>query len=319
MTTTPISQDFESFQAPFEKAAMHFLPVSKLSLPEGLYDLDESGNSIPLATPALVSQNDSAFIIIDGVKRISGSNKSNYPCIVLPSVDPLNLGLMRIELNKNRTLSLKEKILFAKWLSKNLNREEYLFWTQRIKVSDKERHELENLFYVDDDVLAAVTEGVLDSGCTEEFSSLKKDDRISVLDLFTKIPFSRQMQKEIIEWLPELSFRSNSTVKKVLESPELEDVVNHPKLNIPQKQQRIRDTLYIQRFPLYSSLQKKWKKNVAVANPDPSRVQFTPSPGFEKRKLEIKATVCNAAEAHKIFQKLASIPPQTWEELILPQ
>jgi hypothetical protein len=48
-------------------------------------------------------------------------------------------------------------------------------------------------------------------------------------------------------------------------------------------------------------------------------VRFIPSPGFEKKRLEIRLTIENADEAREIFRSLSKIEPGVWDELLFPR
>ncbi|MDR3012675.1 MAG: hypothetical protein LBU70_05620 [Chitinispirillales bacterium] len=131
--------------------------------------------------------------------------------------------------------------------------------------------------------------------------------------------FTRQTRRELAEWLPEIAYRENISVDDVINSEAIQSILRDEKLNAPQKHKKIRDILYRMRFPEFSKLQDSWKKNAAAANPAPSRIQFTPSPNFEKKKLEIKLTIENADEARELLALLLKIDPQIWDDLLLPK
>ncbi|MDR2728692.1 MAG: hypothetical protein LBB56_06120 [Chitinispirillales bacterium] len=145
------------------------------------------------------------------------------------------------------------------------------------------------------------------------------EDKNVIAGFFEKIPFTRQTQREIAEWVPEIAYRENTSVKNILDGEDISAILQSEKLNNPQKSQKIRDELYKKRFPLYSQMQTKWKKTAAAVNPNPSKVQFIPSPGFEKKRLEIKVTVETGDEAGKIFSSLARIDASKWDEIIFPK
>ena len=89
-------------------------------------------------------------------------------------------------------------------------------------------------------------------------------------------------------------------------------------MNEPQKIEKIHKTIYELRFPLYTKARKIWNETASRVNPDPSHVFFTPCPGFEKDRLDIKISIGRAPSARKIFEKLASTTEKDWQELIYP-
>jgi len=145
------------------------------------------------------------------------------------------------------------------------------------------------------------------------------EDKNVIAEFFEKIPFTRQTQREIGEWVPEIAYREKVSVKDILDGENILSILHSEKLNNPQKSQKIRDELYKKRFPMFSQMQTKWKKAAAAINPNPSKVQFIPSPGFEKKRLEIKVTVESGEEAGKIFNSLAQIDVDKWDEVVFPK
>jgi hypothetical protein len=144
-------------------------------------------------------------------------------------------------------------------------------------------------------------------------------DDAAIADLFNALRFTRQARRELAEWLPEIAYREGVTVGDVINRDIIQSILNSEKLNAPQKSEKIRDELYKTRFPEFSQLQDRWKKTAAAANPSPSKVRFIPSPGFEKKRLEIKLTVESPEEAREILESLSKIAPKTWEDLLFPR
>lgn len=302
------------------------VPIASMKFPSDLWRENSFQNSTSDShicwPPVVAVKSDPDLLqIIDGCKRVTRytlEGRSECPTVVLENGKGIDPGLMRIVLNSSRILSSIEKLLFLKWLSVNLNKHDYLLWAKKLNVSDRERFELEKLFTADDSIITAVERGILDTGSAGDLVMLPEDDRSAILELFSELDFSRQMQRELAEWIPEIAFRNGINVKSVLEDEKLTSTLQNTNLNTPQKMQRIRNEIYSQRFPFYSGMQSEWKRKAASANPHPSQVHFIPSPGFEKRKLEMKITVKSAAEAKAILDNLASLPSDTWEELIFP-
>jgi hypothetical protein len=161
---------------------------------------------------------------------------------------------------------------------------------------------------------SADTDG--DNGCQQLSGG---SDDAAVADLFKTLRFTRQARRELAEWLPEIAYRENVTVGDVINRDIIQSILNSEKLNAPQKSEKIRDELYKTRFPEFSKLQDRWKKTAAAANPAPSKVRFIPSPGFEKKRLEVRLTVESPGEAREILESLSKIAPQTWEDLLFPR
>ncbi|MFP4163696.1 MAG: hypothetical protein ACLFVE_06945 [Chitinispirillaceae bacterium] len=321
-----ISLSPESVSDILSDGTMQSVQISQMSFPEDLWRNEKGEDSSAQFhlnwPPVVVMRMDSGgFRIIDGCKRVishsEGEAKESVCLAIEPQSDAV-CGLIRIMLNRSRTLSRVEKLLFSRFLSVTLNREDYLDWVRKLGISDKEKFELEKVFTADEELLKAVEQGFLDISSAGDLIHFSSEDRNVILEFFSRVSFSRQMQRELIEWIPEIAFRNETAVKSLLHDETIGAILENENLNMPQKSQKIRNELYMQRFPFYSSMQKNWKSKAASANPHPSKVQFSPSPGFEKRKLDVKITVKSAADARKILDDLASLPSHTWEELIFP-
>jgi hypothetical protein len=144
-------------------------------------------------------------------------------------------------------------------------------------------------------------------------------DKATIDDFLKAHRFTTQTQRELTEWLPEIAYRENVPVGAIINSENIQSILKSEKLNAPQKHQKIRDELYKKRFPEYSKLQEKWKKNAASANPAPSKIRFAPSPAFEKKRLEIKLTIQSAEEAKELLNALSKIEASVWDELLYPR
>jgi hypothetical protein len=141
----------------------------------------------------------------------------------------------------------------------------------------------------------------------------------AIADFFGAHRFTHQTRRELAEWLPEIAYRENVSVDGVINSEKIQAILNNEKLNAPQRAEKLREEFYRMRFPEFSKLQERWKRAASVANPSPSKVRFIPSPGFEKKRLEIRLTIENAEEAREIFGALSRIEPRVWDDLLLPR
>ncbi|MCU0608242.1 MAG: hypothetical protein MUF22_00545 [Chitinispirillaceae bacterium] len=168
------------------------------------------------------------------------------------------------------------------------------------------------------EIVDAVTNGILDAALAPDMGYLTEENRAGLLSLFSKLAFSRQAQRELIEWLPEIAFIEKTRVAAILASVPFTEILNHTKLNPPQKIARIHKLAHERRYPLLSKIKKSWEEQARLVNPDPSRVSFHASPFFEKRDLEIRIRVSSAESATALMQKMGSLSAEAWEKLIDP-
>jgi ParB-like nuclease domain len=315
---------------PLPDTAFINAPLEKLSLPEGLFDLKTPQ---PLAMvlesllPIIVTkvENSGGYVIVDGCKRFLALKKTDVKecaCMAFSKVlDLKKTGLLRIALNEERPMHIRERLCFYKWLSENYSGE--LRETLLREIGFLE-FELKPLAGCAKDIIDAVAEDRIHIRNVEDFSLLEEKDRIMFLEMFRDLAMSQQTQRELLEWLPEIAFSRNMSVSDLLKSKEICGIMADKTLNAPQKIEAVRDLAHSWKYPLYSGALKNWKQTASatsraiVENEPSSQVIFLPSPAFEKNRLEIRISISHAKAAKEIFERLSRIPQSTWAHLIYP-
>jgi hypothetical protein len=296
----------------------------KLVLPEGLFDgrVPISKDATPQFLPIIVYKKNSALIIIDGCKRCIFMKAQKRPAIacgiIETAMSPARAGLLRIKLNSGRQLCSREKLLFIGWLKSHCNEKTYRKQMDKFPLPANERHEYEQLLACKPHLQEAVMQGTLDPAVAPEMNHLSETDAGALITLFSSLAFSRQMQRKLAEWLPEIAFLRKIPLSTLLKTGSFADVLADTRLNAPQKTAKIHDEAHSLRFPLYSATKKTWTEQVQRINPEPSKVFFQPSPYFEKSSLEVRIKAEDAQEIQRIMRQLASIDLYKWQELIDP-
>jgi hypothetical protein len=277
-----------------------------------------------LLSPLLVLESPddaSTYIIIDGYKRFLSWIERKVPtvtCVVIPAVSLTDAGKMRIELNCNRPVPFSEKLQSLKWVKSNCTETDYLEIARTLSVSGKELRDIELLFDAPAQLVNAVTRGVLDSTLVAELKFFSDEDISAVLSLFSRFSFTRQTQRELLEWLPELVYRNKKSISELFESECVKKIIDDRKLNDPQKIKKIRDYYNELRFPTLAETKKAWNTLASALNPAPSNVTFIPSDAFEKSTLEVKIRITDVADGLTVFKKLSEISERDLESLIYP-
>ncbi len=215
-------------------------------------------------------------------------------------------------------MHLYEKIPLIRSIKANCSEATYREACSLLHMADKECLELERLITCDQSVIEAVVEGVVDKRAAADMNLLDPADRTAVISLMRRYSFSCQMQRELLDWLPELAYRDRCTVVDILSSSWIQEIDTHEKLNAPQKIDRFRRAIFNRRFPTLARAKKRWREYASQLNPDPSRVMLKPSEVFEKNRLEIRITLTAADQAKSIFSRLSAIAPEEWNRLIYP-
>lgn len=299
------------------------ISVENVDFPDSLFDPDITVKEqyCGVIPPIIVREKDHRYSVIDGCKRLVLLRRKNIKetgFVVVNGCDSFSSSMLRILLNRGRLLVLREKILFISWLKDNLTDGEYRDATTELGISDRERFELERLSECPGCILDAVDKGVADSAIVTDLKSLNKDDCDACLDLFSRVNLSRQQQRELVEWLPEIAFAEGNTVCTLLKESQISEILEKESINQPQKAQKIRDLIFKKRFPDLAALKQKWSVMVNRINPDQARIRFNVSEAFEKNRLEIRIMLDEAQNAIELVTKLGSICKETWEKLIYP-
>ncbi len=317
--TKELSPNLDDQKLTFTRVAFE-----KLLPPEGLFDdrvpVDE--NTHGLFLPVIVCKKNHAFVIIDGCKRykiLKARGQKDVACgIIETAMSPAQAGLLRIELNSSRQLHAREKLLFIGWLKAHLDQEKYHEQAEKLRLPANERHEFEQILGCKPWLIEAVMQGTLDPAVAPEMDHLSESDAGALINLFSLLSFSRQMQRELAEWLPEIAFIRKISLKALLASETLSGVIIDTRLNDPQKTAKIHDHAHAMRFPLYTEAKKNWTEYVRKANPDPSVITFHASPYFEKNALEIRIKAADAEKVRHSIRQLAAIDPEEWRKLVDP-
>ena len=311
--------------------AMTMLPIQQLEVFEELFDaktpVNQDAGCMQLIPLVVVPKHDSSrYYVIDGCKRLQRLQPDTLmQCTVLPAdLTPLQMGLLRIALNKDRAMHLRERICCVRWLNNNIPHNDAEAIADELGFSVQVRHDVQPLLTCSDEIIDAVVSGEIHSKLVPEFCQLPPADQSAFLAFFNGLILSQQMQREMLEWLPELAYAQECTVAELLHKEPIQAIVNNPGLNGPQKIETLRNYIYCQKYPLYSEALKTWKKTSAATiktvlkNEPSSQIVFVPTPAFEKNRLEIRISIAHAKAAHEIFGKLADIPQSTWSELMYP-
>jgi hypothetical protein len=315
--------DSQAAGAP-EPLRFAMVPIDKLALPEELFsrDIAAEDTSLMLVIPLVVWQTEDSYAVIDGCKRLAAAaaqGRAQCACAIIEApYDTARAGLLRIGLNAARDLHLREKFLFIRWLHTHLEGEAYIAEAQKLRIAAPERHDLEQLAACSPLLIDAALQGTIDIAVAPDMTHLSEADAQALIGLFSEIGFSRQMQRELAEWLHEIAFTERFSLAQLLAAQPIADIVADPRLNAPQKAARIHGLAHERRFPLYTKAKKSWAAHARKINPDPRMVQFQPTPFFEKKSLEVRLKLSDGAAAKRLAAQLAAISVEEWEELIDP-
>jgi hypothetical protein len=160
--------------------------------------------------------------------------------------------------------------------------------------------------------------GALHESHTDAFNRLDQPTRHAVAALLRSARFSMQMQREVLDWVPEIACAEGIDGGQVLACPEVEALVQGRANNKPQALDRIRSTLFARRFPRLAALRSEWEALSARVNPDPALVKLRAPESFERDGIEICIRAKDGAQMMSLLARLHAIPEATWDRLARP-
>jgi hypothetical protein len=274
-----------------------------------------------LLVPIIACRRDETAVVVDGVRRLGllHSRGSRYAtCIMLPPLDPVDFARMRVELNRGRGLSLGEQVRVLRWLQDHdaLDRRSELM--EVMGISRRTAQLVMELLTAPHKVVRLVTDGTLHLQNVTLFLSLDDDDREAFLQMCSGLSLSVQMQRQWLEWLPELACAGKQSVSAILSDPPIREIVKSARLNPPQRIQKLHALLMHRRFPRLTAAEMQWRAVERRVNPDRKRVVFEHAPAFERDRLQLHCTLHTPEEARKLLSYLGTVGEEDWRQLLHP-
>jgi len=111
-----------------------------------------------------------------------------------------------------------------------------------------------------------LAEGRLDSACVPYLLQLPGEERIEAVDLLLRLRPTMNMQKEILEYLHDITLREGVTVQEILQHSEVQVIMNHQPSNLPQQRDAFRRWLKSRRYPILTHARQAFEKTVQSWN-----------------------------------------------------
>ena len=136
----------------------------------------------------------------------------------------------------------------------------------------------------------AIHQGRLHETAGRELLALTLPDRLALFELIDILQLSVGNQKKLITACRELSVREKISLRGILGSPEIREILDHQGMNIPQKSAALLDYLNQRRFPGLTAAQAEFQEfRRGLGLPENFSLQATPS--FEDDHLQLTITL----------------------------
>lgn len=235
------------------------------------------------------------YRIVSGYKRLRAAEALGIKSItahLAPGGDDVGLFLLGLHENLGtRPLNIVEKSLALNKLADQfrLSREEIL--TDHLPAlglgSDPKTLDLYlSLSGLEDEIKEELATGHLSLSTADQLSNLSPADRLAYCHLVTALGLGKNLQREFLTLLADLSRIQKTTMSALLTGDEIKSLAQNPKVQAPVRAQRIRELLIRRRYPRLSRAADefhKLKKKLKL----PPHLSLTASPFFEGRDYRL--------------------------------
>lgn len=279
-----------------------------------------------LHPPVVKEKAASSFAVVAGRKRllaaIEATGAAACVCYKLTEktdeIDVLAIGLEEALLS--RPLTPVERAFFCKKALKLIDENELaarFLPLMGLAPSVYHIHRDLRLLDLEEPLLIAMHEGVLDDKVAFELGKFSFSDRVALFEVISTLHLSVGNQKKLAITCRELASRNNTTISALLHSPAVDSIINHGEANSPQKTANLMKWLTSERFPRLSRAEKEFHHFIAgLALPDQARLEHSPS--FEKDELLFTLSCADQKQFLAIWQRISDLFPPAQERKTTP-
>ncbi|MDK9708784.1 MAG: hypothetical protein OEL83_17215 [Desulforhopalus sp.] len=263
--------------------------------------------------PILLTKENGTFDILCGYKRLlftlTKAQMRNIDCLILPqkTQPTLLLDILLTDQCSARPLSLVEKAQFVEISSRFLADQDIIDnYFERLQLRKKLSviNDLKNILQFDPFIIAEIHSDMLQEKMVGELLRLQGiPDRLALVRLFKGLALGEGKQKRFFTLIRDISFRLGCTISAYLRTQEIDQILKHPELNIPQKIQHLKDLLQQQLNPLHSQAEDKFTKQVRDLQL-PSHFTITHSPSFERDTVTLSIVCKSLSDCADLVSKI---------------
>lgn len=279
------------------------------------YDLAKLRRSIAqsgLLSPVIVTFRDESLVIVAGWKRALACHElslSMIPCFILEESEDLKAFLLAILENAAmRDFDTLESAEILKKLKSFGVEDEILLDTHLplFGIPQTLAHLDEYLAMADFDARTKEFIHIKKASfpVIQHLAVLKEEERTALLPHLRNL--GQNKQKELLEFLLEISKRENIPALKVLASEAIAHVIHSTSLSPPQKADKIRILLRERRYPSYSAQEAAFDTSLKKMD-WPEDIAIEHSPFYEEEDISIHFTFKGNSEFKEKVQKLQKL------------
>lgn len=270
-----------------------------------------------LHPPVVKEKSTSTFTIVSGRKRllaaIETTAATSFDCHKLTEktaeIDILALCLEDARLSRPLT-PVERAIFYKKALAQIDEKELASRFLPMLGFSRSVYHIQKDLKVLDleEPLLVALHEGLLDDKVAFELAKLSFSDRLSLFEVINTLHLSVGNQKKLVICCRELAARQNTSISSLLRNQAVDEIINHEEANTPQKATNLMQWLVTERFPRLMQAEKEFQRFVTeLALPEEARLEH--SPYFEKDELVFTLSCADRESFLAVWEKIRGILP----------
>jgi len=273
--------------------------------------LVSSVSRLGVICPVVVKQAPDQFVIVSGFRRVAASRQSTcatIPCHILPAVTPAPV-CAEIAITDNmtqRALNFVEQARCLELLMKTtggVNPAKAAAEKIGLAFNKSLIAKLKVILAAPDIVKTGLAAGTLSLPVVLALSDFSRDDMLSLVRLFERLPMGLNKQREIVQNAREIAIREDMTVRCVLEEDRLQAILLDDALDGNQKARLIRMHLKKRRFPRIVEAEEAFSEGVRNLGLG-GEVQVAPPPGFEGSTLTMTIRVNDLNSLKRAHHKL---------------
>ena len=272
--------------------------------------LERSIKQVGCIEPVLL-RNREAPEIVSGFRRVEAAKSAGIerlPAVFLPEetgdADALIIAL-ELFLSTNSPNPVEQSLALRK-LEEHFSKEEILgrfFPLLGIEPAAVIYRRVRAILDLPESARQALADGRLDPVCVPFLDRLSESDREPAIDLLLALHPTKSMQKEILEYLHDLTIRDDVPVEEILNDEAVQKILARKPANLPQQRDAFRRWLKTRRFPMLSRAREAFERTRSQWKLG-SEVKLVPPPYFEGRQYEIRFAFRDADEFAERLQRL---------------
>ncbi len=284
-----------------------------LSYPCRAQNLLDSIDLVGIIHPPILRRQGKKYQIVCGRGRLSAAQILGLPqvvCKVLPLwIDDLTCLTISFEENlTSRGFNVIEQALVVEKFLHYLPEEEVLReFLPRLGYSPayKNLQFLVSLNFLEEEIKKLLAQEDLSPQVAVRLLELEEEDRQALVHLFTELKPGRNRQRQILEALLDLSKREECPLRGFLKSPALVKILTDPKLNPPQKTEKVYATLRRYLWPRLTAREEEFQRLASTLSAPGIRV--LPSPSFEKDTHLLEVEFKDLKDLREKWERLALV------------